>query len=130
MPAVVLHAFFVCFVVCGGFLALRWRRVVWAHVPAAVWGAAIEFGGWICPLTPWENALRRAGGEAGYPDGFIEHYLLPLVYPAGLTRPAQMVFGGLVVVVNVLAYGILWNRWRRPPRPFGTRVIPATARRV
>ena len=104
---VLLHAAFVAFVMLGGFLAWRWRAVVWAHVPAALWGAAIEYGGWVCPLTPLENALRARAGLEGYRGGFVEHYVIPLLYPAGLTRPAQTVLGTVVVVVNLIAYGVL-----------------------
>jgi hypothetical protein len=104
---VIVHALFVVFVVAGGLLALRWPRVLWIHLPAAIWGALIEFAGWICPLTPLENALRRRGGEAGYAGGFVEHYVLPVLYPAALTRTTQLVLGALVIVVNVLVYGIV-----------------------
>lgn len=110
---VLLHAAFVAFVVLGGFLAWRWRPLVWAHVPCAIWGALIEFKGWICPLTPLENYLRRRAGLEGYAGGFIEHYVIPALYPAGLTRPAQALLGALVVVVNVVAYGVLWRRTLR-----------------
>jgi hypothetical protein len=110
---VLLHAAFVAFVVLGGFLAWRWRPLVWAHVPCAIWGALIEFKGWICPLTPLENYLRRRAGLEGYAGGFVEHYVIPALYPAGLTRPAQALLGGLVVVVNVVAYGMLWRRTLR-----------------
>lgn len=108
-----LHFLFVVFVVAGGFLAWRWRRVVWIHVPVAVWGALIEFAGWICPLTPLENDLRRAAGDAGYTGGFVEHYLIPIVYPGGLTRGMQIGLGIAVVVINVLAY---WGVARRRAR--------------
>lgn len=110
---VVLHGAFVGFVVLGGFLAWRWRPLVWAHVPCAIWGALIEFKGWICPLTPLENYLRRRAGLEGYAGGFVEHYVIPALYPAGLTRPAQALLGALVVVVNVVAYGVLWRRTLR-----------------
>ena len=83
---VVLHLLFVAFVVCGGLLVLRWRRVAWVHVPAAVWGASIEFAGWICPLTPLENWLRAQGGAATYTTSFVERYLLPVLYPTALSR--------------------------------------------
>jgi hypothetical protein len=105
-----IHFLFVLFVVGGGFLAWRWPRVVWAHVPVALWGALIEFAGWICPLTPLENQLRRAAGEAGYAGGFIEHYVIPVIYPAGLTREMQVALGIAVVMVNLLAYGgLIWR---------------------
>ncbi len=107
---VLVHAAFVVFVITGGFLAWRWGGLVWAHLPAAVWGAAIEYGGWICPLTPLENTLRARAGMAGYREGFVEHYLLPLLYPTGLTRVSQVVLGTLVVVVNLVAYGVLVRR--------------------
>jgi cobalamin synthase len=108
-----VHALFVTFVVLGGILALRWPWVPLLHLPAAVWGALIEFQGWICPLTPLEKSLRAAAGEAGYQGGFIEHYLLPALYPAGLTRSVQLVLGTAVIVVNVLVYAYLLRRVRR-----------------
>jgi uncharacterized membrane protein YhhN len=83
---VVLHFGFVLFVVGGGLLALRWPRLARVHLPTAVWGVLIEFGGWLCPLTPLENWLRRRSGGAGYAGGFVEHYVLPVLYPSGLTR--------------------------------------------
>src|SRR6266705_3428635 len=101
---VLLHAAFVAFVMLGGFLAWRWRAVLWAHVPAALWGAAIEYAGLICPLTPLENALRARAGLEGYRGGFVEHYLIPLLYPAGLTRPAQALLGTFVFFGNLVSY--------------------------
>jgi hypothetical protein len=101
---VVIHLAFIVFVVCGGLLVLRWPRLAWVHLPAAVWGVAIEFGGWICPLTPLENTLRRAAGDEGYASSFIERYVVPVVYPAGLDREAQFILGGLVLAVNVALY--------------------------
>jgi hypothetical protein len=108
-----VHAAFVAFVVLGGVLAIRWRSLVWLHVPAAIWGALIEFADWVCPLTPLENALRGRAGDAGYGDGFIQHYLLRALYPAGLTRGVQVALGTLVIVVNILAYVALLRRGRR-----------------
>lgn len=113
---VVLHLGFVLFVVLGGLLVLRWPRVRWVHLPAALWGAWIEFAGWVCPLTPLENRLRAKGGESGYGGGFIEHYILPVLYPAGLDRPVQIALGLLVVAVNLLVYGWAWRRARRAGR--------------
>jgi len=110
---VLIHFTFVLFVVFGALVALRWPRVLWLHLPAAAWGALIEFQGWICPLTPWENRLRTLGGQAGYAGGFIEHYILPLLYPAGLTRTVQLTLGAVVVVVNGLLYALVWLKWRR-----------------
>lgn len=107
-----LHFLFVVFVVTGGFLTWRSPRVAWVHVPVAVWGALIEFAGWICPLTPLENRLRQAAGEAGYTGGFIEHYVIPIVYPGALTRELQLALGAAVVVINAIAYGRLIRQRR------------------
>jgi hypothetical protein len=113
---VLLHFAFVIFVVIGGVLAARWPRVVWVHIPAAFWGVVIELGGWICPLTPLENYLRTRSGAAGYEGDFIAHYIVPVLYPAGLTRNQQLVLGGLAFGVNVIVYGIvvLRRRFRAP----------------
>ena len=109
---VVLHFAFVLFVVLGGLLALRWPRAAWFHLPAAIWGAGIEFLGGICPLTPLEIRLRRLGGEAGYSGGFVEHYILPVLYPEALTRDIQYMLGGIVIVLNLVVYGMLLRRRR------------------
>jgi Protein of Unknown function (DUF2784) len=108
-----LHFIFVLFVVLGGLLVLRWRRLAYVHVPAAVWGAAIEFGGWICPLTPLEHSLRRQAGGAAYSGGFIEHYILPVLYPSALTREIQLILGFFVVGLNVTIYAYVLRRARR-----------------
>lgn len=108
---VVAHLLFILFVVFGGLLVLRWPRLALAHLPAACWGALIEIGGWICPLTPLENGLREAAGEAGYPGSFVGRYLLPVIYPAGLTRELQFVLAGVVVAVNLAVYAALLRRW-------------------
>jgi hypothetical protein len=118
-----LHLVFVLFVVLGGLLVLRWPRAAWLHVPAAIWGVLIEYTGWICPLTPLENSLRTRGGEAGYNGGFIEHYIQPLLYPAGLTRSTQVVLGSLVLVLNLTAYRIALSRMRRRGLPEGDRSV-------
>jgi hypothetical protein len=110
----VFHLLFVAFAVAGGLLALRWRWVPWLHAPALAWAATVEFTGWICPLTPLENRLRAAGGVAGYEGGFIEHYLLPLIYPASLTREVQLVLGAGLLAINAVAYFLVWRRSRRP----------------
>ena len=104
---VLFHAAFVVFVIAGGFIALRWRRVVWLHVPAAIWGIAIEYGGWVCPLTPLEIALRERSGVAGYSGGFIEHYVLRRLYPSGLTPPIRWLLGSLALVLNIVAYTLI-----------------------
>jgi hypothetical protein len=119
---VVVHLAFVVFVVVGGLLALRWRWVAWLHVPAAVWGALIELQGWVCPLTPLEVKLRDMGGEAGYGGGFVEHYLLPLLYPGDLTRRHQVILGVFVVVLNLVVYGVVVWRARRTPGRRETQV--------
>jgi hypothetical protein len=101
----IVHFGFVCFVVAGGLLVLKWRWLVLLHLPAVGWGALIEFQGWLCPLTPWEQRLRLTAGEAGYQGGFIEHYLLPVLYPHGLEHHTQLILGGAVLVINVVVYG-------------------------
>lgn len=110
---VVLHLGFVLFAVAGGLLVLKWRRVMWVHLPAAAWGVLIEFAAWICPLTPLENWLRAEAGDAGYADGFIEHYLLPVLYPAGLSRNVQIALGLLTLAVNVAVYSYVFWRHRQ-----------------
>jgi hypothetical protein len=111
----VVHLAFVLFVVLGGLLALRWRRVAWVHVPVALYGAAIEFVGFICPLTPLEVWLRRRGGEAGYEGGFVEHYVTAALYPSGLTREIQIALGTGVLVLNAIVYLVWWRRRERAP---------------
>jgi hypothetical protein len=107
----VLHAGFVLFVVLGALLVVRWPRVAWVHVPAALWGAGIEFFGGICPLTPLENHWRRLGGQLGYHGGFIDQYFVSMLYPQGLTRQMQFLIGALVLGLNAAIYG--WVLWRR-----------------
>ncbi|CAG9174165.1 hypothetical protein LMG23992_02651 [Cupriavidus laharis] len=107
---VVVHFLFIAFVVGGALLLFRWPRVAWVHLPAAAWGVFVEWSGRVCPLTPLENALRRAAGEAGYGGGFVERYLLPVIYPVGLTTEIQIWLGVFVVVVNVVIYAIWWRR--------------------
>jgi hypothetical protein len=109
---VLLHLGFVVFVVAGGFLVWRWPWVAWAHLPAVAWGVWIEWSAGICPLTPLENRLRAAGGEAGYDTSFVEHYVMPLLYPVGLTPAVQAWLGAGVIAVNLLAYGVWLWRWR------------------
>ena len=109
---VLVHLAFVAFVVLGGVLTFRWPRARWVHLPAALWGVLIEWTGGVCPLTPLEVALRRRGGEAGYAGGFVEHYVLPLLYPSELTRRVQIALGVGVVCVNLVIYGLWWRRVR------------------
>jgi hypothetical protein len=108
----VVHLAFILFVLFGAFLALRWLWVAWLHLPAAFWGAYIEFSGRYCPLTPLENDLRQRAGEAGYSGGFIDHYITGWIYPDGLTRDTQMVLGAVVIVVNALVYWRVVQRRR------------------
>src|SRR3990167_8138622 len=112
---VVFHLLFILFAVLGGLLVWRWRGLVWLHVPAALWGVLVELIRWPCPLTPLEHSLRLAAGQAGYRGGFVEHYLLPIIYPAGLTPQIQIGLGVFVLLLNALIYGVMfWQRWRRP----------------
>jgi hypothetical protein len=104
-----LHMAFVLFAALGGFLVFKWRRVAWFHIPAALWAALIEFAGWVCPLTPLENWLRRRGGQAGYKTGFIEHYLLSLIYPEPFPRGLHILLGFLILGGNLAIY---WRIWR------------------
>ena len=110
---VLIHLGFIFFVVVGGFLAWRWRRVAWIHLPAACWGTLIEFSGWICPLTPLENDLRSLAGDQGYARGFMEHYIIPAIYPTDLTIRHQIALGSLVLLLNSVAYSVYFIR--RPP---------------
>jgi hypothetical protein len=96
--------------VLGGLLALKWKRWMWVHVPAVLWAALIELIGWVCPLTPLENWLRRKGGASGYDISFIERYLLPVIYPNSLTLGVRIALGSLVLAVNLGIYGWLWYR--------------------
>jgi hypothetical protein len=110
---VAVHLGFIAFAVLGGFLAWRWPRVVFAHLPCLGWATWVEATSQICPLTPLENRLRAMGGEAGYHGGFIEHYLVPLIYPAEITPRLQWTLTGILVGINLLAYGRLIARWRQ-----------------
>jgi hypothetical protein len=101
---VVFHLVFVLFVVFGGVLLVRWRRVVWIHAPSVVWGIIVELTGYICPLTSIENLFRELGGELGYRGDFLEQYILPILYPIGLTRGDQLVLGMFVFVLNIVFY--------------------------
>jgi hypothetical protein len=109
-----LHLLFICLVMLGGLAALRWPRFTFIHVPAAVWGFLVEAMGWYCPLTDLENALLALAGEAGYAGGFMERYLLAVIYPDGLTRETQIWLAGMVVAVNAAIYGwVVKKRWKR-----------------
>jgi len=106
---VLLHFAFVLFVVAGGLLTLRWRKIAWIHIPAVVWGIAIELTGWVCPLTPLENHFRREGGAAAYNESFVVHYIEPVLYPEGLTRGSQIALAATILIVNVAIYTYLWK---------------------
>ena len=110
---VVFHFVFICFVIAGGLLVLRWRWVAWIHLPVVIWGALVELMSWVCPLTPLENWLRRAAGGQGYSGGYIEYYLIPIIYPDGLTHEIQMILGGFVIVINLMIYSIVLWRYVR-----------------
>jgi hypothetical protein len=109
---VLLHFSFILFVLLGALLLLRWRKLIWLHLPAVVWGAWVELSGWICPLTPLENWFRVLAGKEGYEGGFTEEYLLPLIYPEDLTRELQIAIGVGVLMLNLLIYAWLYRRWR------------------
>jgi Protein of Unknown function (DUF2784) len=117
---VLLHLAFVAFVLLGGFLVLRWRRSIWIHGPAVLWGAVVEWSGWACPLTPLENWLRLKGQARDYAGGFVEHYVVSVLYPEALTPAIQVVLGGLVIVVNLLVYGYALRVRRRRARAPGS----------
>jgi hypothetical protein len=104
---VISHFGFILFVIFGGFLAQKWRSLIWLHLPAAIWGVLIEIFGWICPLTYYENSLRSIG-EGGYTSGFLEHYLMPVIYPSALTREIQIGLGIILVLLNLLIYRRLY----------------------
>ena len=114
---VLAHGAFILFVVFGGLLALRWRWMALLHAPAAVWGVLVEAAGWMCPLTPLEVSLRIAAGEAGYSGGFVAHYLLPAIYPAGLTRGIQFALAALVLTINLAVYAVVLRRSRKLTYP-------------
>ncbi len=108
-----LHLGFILFVLFGGGMVLVWRRLVWVHVPTVIWGSLVELAGWYCPLTPLEQALRQAAGESGYRGGFVEHYIVTLIYPSGLTQEIQILFGAIVLIVNLVVYGIVYRHRKR-----------------
>jgi len=104
---VVIHLAFILFVCLGAFLVFKWPGILWIHLPCAIWGAILEFFNLICPLTPLENYFRKLSGIPEYHSGFIDHYILPIIYPDSLTPEKQMIFGLFVVIINVLVYGLI-----------------------
>lgn len=113
---VVIHFLFIAFVVAGGLLVLRWPRLAVIHLPSAVWGAVVEFTGWICPLTPLENYLRQIAGLSYYSGGFVEQYLLPVIYPPFLTSSMQYILGSIVVAINLFFYILVIKKLHRKRR--------------
>jgi hypothetical protein len=118
---VLFHFAFIVFVLFGGLLACKWRRLVWVHIPSSVWGMLNEFFGWWCPLTPLENWLREQSGGVRYHVGFVEHYIMPIVYPVDLTRELQIVLASAVLVINGVIYGFLYQRALKAERRRATR---------
>ena len=110
------HFGFIAFALAGSFLILRWSKVIFLHIPALAWGVWIEASGNLCPLTPLENHFRDLAGQSTYGEGFITHYLGPIIYPAGLTRTAQFMIMGVLIAVNLIGYGLVirkqGRRWR------------------
>lgn len=107
-----LHSAYILFVLFGALLAFKWSWIRWIHIPAVIWAAVVELTGRVCPLTPWENWFREVGGGMPYAGSFIEHYLVPLVYPSNLTREVQVVLGIGVIVLNVALYVLFQKRWQ------------------
>jgi len=107
---VLVHGLFIAFVVCGALLVARWRWLLTVHLVSMLWGAAVELAGWTCPLTPLENWARVSAGAAGYDGGFIDHYLVPIIYPEALTREIQVVLGALVLLINGIIYTVIFRK--------------------
>ena len=108
-----IHLLFILFVVLGGLLAFRWRWVLPIHLVAAIWGVLIEVFYWGCPLTPLEKYFREQAGMQGYEGGFIEHYLISVIYPEGLTTPIRFGLAAFVIIINIVIYTIYFRRWRK-----------------
>ena len=113
----VFHLVFILYVIAGALLIFKWPKTLWLHLPSCIWGMTVEFTGWICPLTPWEILLRRLAGEEGYTGSFIEQYLIPIIYPSGLTREVQMLLGGTVLIVNLSLYTLILIKRRKRKTP-------------
>ena len=107
---VVIHALFIIFVLFGGLVVLKWHQVMWIHIPCALWGAAIEFFSWVCPLTYLEIYLREIDNATSYDDSFVQHYLLPVIYPSGLTTDIQFLLCVIVITINLIIYFIVWHK--------------------
>jgi hypothetical protein len=113
---VIFHLAFVAFALLGGLLIIKWKMAAWIHFPAAIWAAFIEFTGMICPLTPLENFLRRKSGVSGYDTGFIEHYIIPILYPESLNNDLQIVLGAVVILINAAIYAYVFLKRTRQQR--------------
>lgn len=118
---VFVHLLFIVFAIFGGAFALRWPKAAWVHLPVLTWAVWIEVTGGICPLTPLENRLRAAGGEAGYVGSFVDHYLMPIIYPADLTRDWQWALAAALVAINAVIYDAVLRRASQRRR---TRRLP------
>ena len=114
---VLFHLVFILYVIAGALLIFKWPKTLWLHLPSCFWGMTVEFTGWICPLTPWEIRLRRLAGEEGYTGSFIEHYLIPIIYPSGLNREIQMLMGCIVLIVNLSLYTLILIKRRKRKTP-------------
>lgn len=126
---VIFHLSFVVFVLLGALLVLKWRRLVWVHIPAVIWGIYIETSHNMCPLTRWENHWRELGGEAGYSGGFVDHYLMPILYPHEITDEAQLLIAGIIILINGVCYGMMiWQFVRRRKQPTLAAVPPTPVR--
>lgn len=112
---VTIHFLFILFVVLGGLLVLKWKKLAWLHIPCVIWGVLIEFRSWVCPLTYVENYFRRLAGSSGYEGSFIDHYLIPLIYPHGLTPSIQFVLGSTVILTNLVIYGLIILKHQQRP---------------
>ena len=109
---VLVHLGFIIYVIFGGLLAIRWPRSIWVHLPVLIWGVGVELTGWVCPLTPLENHFRAQAALQGYQGGFIEHYLIAVIYPAGLTRQVQIGLGAALFAFNIVIYAVIWRAAR------------------
>jgi len=110
---VILHLAFIVFVMLGGLLLLKWRRLIYLHLPAVAWGTLVELRGWLCPLTPLEQHLRTLAGGTGYSGNFVQHYLLPIIYPADLTPDVQTILAMVVILSNLVIYTVVYVNYRR-----------------
>jgi hypothetical protein len=113
---VIAHLAFIMFVMLGGLLLLKWPRLIYLHLSAVAWGTLVELRGWLCPLTPLEQHYRTLAGETGYSDSFVQHYLLPLIYPAGLTRDVQTLLAMCVITINLVIYAVIYVKYQRNSR--------------